>query len=79
MSGAIPPLSQYVFMAWYLVKHRDNFTFTFTMFSPRSASHPRYRATEPMMKQRAECSTREGGGKLKGKVVSVLNWASGDS
>jgi len=28
--GAIPPLPQYVFMAWYLVKHRDNFTFTFT-------------------------------------------------
>jgi hypothetical protein len=28
MSGAIPPLSQYAFMAWYLVKkHRDNFTF----------------------------------------------------
>jgi hypothetical protein len=29
MHGAIPPLSQYVFMAWCLVKHRDNFTFTF--------------------------------------------------
>jgi hypothetical protein len=27
MSGAIPPLRQYVFMAWCLVKHRDNFTF----------------------------------------------------
>jgi hypothetical protein len=27
MSGAIPPLLQYVFMAWCLVKHRDNFTF----------------------------------------------------
>jgi len=27
MRGAIPP-PQYVFMAWYLVKHRDNFTFT---------------------------------------------------
>jgi hypothetical protein len=25
---AIPPLPQYVFMAWCLVKHRDNFTFT---------------------------------------------------
>jgi hypothetical protein len=29
MRGAIPPLSQYVFMAWYLVKHRNNFTFIF--------------------------------------------------
>jgi hypothetical protein len=29
MSGAIPPLPQYVFMAWCLVKHGDNFTFTF--------------------------------------------------
>jgi len=29
MSGAIPPFPQYAFMAWYLVKCRDNFTFTF--------------------------------------------------
>jgi hypothetical protein len=28
MRGAIPPLPKYVFMAWYLVKHRDKFTFT---------------------------------------------------
>jgi hypothetical protein len=28
MLGAIPLLPQYVFMAWCLVKHRDNFTFT---------------------------------------------------
>jgi hypothetical protein len=27
MRVAIPPLPQYVFMAWCLVKHRDNFTF----------------------------------------------------
>jgi hypothetical protein len=26
MNGAIPPLPQYVVMAWYLVKHRDYFT-----------------------------------------------------
>jgi hypothetical protein len=26
---AIPLLYQYVFVAWCLVKHRDNFTFTF--------------------------------------------------
>jgi len=25
MSGAIPPLPQYVFMVWRLVKNRDNF------------------------------------------------------
>jgi hypothetical protein len=28
MRGAITPLPQYVFMAWCLVKHRDNFIFT---------------------------------------------------
>jgi hypothetical protein len=28
MSGAIHPLPQYAFMAWCLVKHRDNFAFT---------------------------------------------------
>jgi len=26
MRVAIPPLSQYIFMAWYLVEQRDNFT-----------------------------------------------------
>jgi hypothetical protein len=30
MRGAVPPLPQHVFMAWCLVKHMDNFTFTFT-------------------------------------------------
>jgi hypothetical protein len=29
MRGAIPPLPQYVFMAWCLVNHRDDFTFIF--------------------------------------------------
>jgi hypothetical protein len=29
MRGALPPLPPYLFMAWCLVKHRDNFTFTF--------------------------------------------------
>jgi hypothetical protein len=28
VSGAIPPLPQYAFMVWCLVKHRDSFTFT---------------------------------------------------
>jgi hypothetical protein len=32
MCGAIPPLPHYVFMAWYLVKHRDNFAFNFFTF-----------------------------------------------
>jgi hypothetical protein len=27
MCGAIPPLPQYNFMVWCLIKHRDNFTF----------------------------------------------------
>jgi hypothetical protein len=31
MRGAIPPLFQYAFMAWCLVKYRDNFTFTFIL------------------------------------------------
>jgi hypothetical protein len=29
MSGAITPLPQYAFTVWCLVKHRDNFAFTF--------------------------------------------------
>jgi hypothetical protein len=34
MYGAIHPLLQYVFMAWWLIKHRDNFTFTKFNFYP---------------------------------------------
>jgi len=30
MREAIPPLLQYVFMAWYLVEHTENFAFNFT-------------------------------------------------
>jgi hypothetical protein len=30
MHGAVPPFPQYVFMAWCLVKHRDNLTCSFT-------------------------------------------------
>jgi hypothetical protein len=37
MRGAIPPLPQYAFMAWCLVKHGDNFTFTFTFTIYRPA------------------------------------------
>jgi hypothetical protein len=32
MSGAVYPLPQYAFMVWCLVKHRDNFTFTFYFY-----------------------------------------------
>jgi len=34
MCGAIPPLSQYVSMAWCLVKQRDNFTLTLPLPLP---------------------------------------------
>jgi hypothetical protein len=37
MRGAIPPLPQYAFMASYLVKHRDNFTF-FTFYPAMTLS-----------------------------------------
>jgi len=29
--GAVPALSHYVFMEWYLIKHSKNFTFNFTL------------------------------------------------
>jgi hypothetical protein len=31
MRGAIPPLPQYVFLSWWLVKYRDKFTFHSTV------------------------------------------------
>jgi hypothetical protein len=51
MRGAILPLPQYAFTAWCLVKHRDNFTFTFyyvyaMLVSPGiPTSSPFFRAT----------------------------------
>jgi hypothetical protein len=34
--GAIPPLTQYAFMAWCLVKRGDNFTFTLPVLITRA-------------------------------------------
>jgi len=40
MCEAMPPLPQYVSMTWRLVKHRDNFTFTFiTLDIEKSDEH----------------------------------------
>jgi hypothetical protein len=39
MVVAISALPRYVFVAWYLIKHRDNFTLTFT--SGRAGGAPR--------------------------------------
>jgi hypothetical protein len=41
MRRAIPPLPQYV-MAWCLVKHRDNFTFTFILAVADHCGRPRF-------------------------------------
>jgi len=35
MRGNIPALPQYIFMAWCLVKHRDNFTYYHTEYNKR--------------------------------------------
>jgi len=32
MRGAIPLLPQYIFMAWYLVKHKDRFTISIPLY-----------------------------------------------
>jgi hypothetical protein len=37
MRGAIPPIPQYAFMTWCLVKHRDSFTFTLPPSTPMYA------------------------------------------
>jgi len=42
MCGAIPPLSQYVFMEWCLVKHRNNFAFSSGVESNTEQLHSFY-------------------------------------
>jgi hypothetical protein len=37
MSGAVPSLSQFSFMAWCLVKHRDNFSLLYCTQSRESS------------------------------------------
>jgi hypothetical protein len=44
--GAIPQLPQYIFMAWCLVKHRDNFTF----YLPNSVGHMGGTANDEMVR-----------------------------
>jgi hypothetical protein len=40
MRGAIPPLPQYVFMAWWLVKHRDSILISFHVHLGRTRKDP---------------------------------------
>jgi hypothetical protein len=68
---SLPPLPQYAFMAWCLVKHRDNFTFTFYLYEYVSklityaSSHKCWSPHHSMFLW-----------KVKDEVVSVLlSWA----
>jgi hypothetical protein len=63
MSGAIPPLSHYAFMAWCLVKHKDNFTFYFNV-----AKFKYLRATET----NRDCIHEEIKGKLFSGIAATL-------
>jgi len=47
MRGAIPPVLKYLFIAWYLVKHRDNYTFTFTALGSGKIFHYIELCSEP--------------------------------
>jgi hypothetical protein len=46
--------SQYVFMAWCLVKHSDNFTFFFTFYSILLAEDSRFFKLGPQLVQKRE-------------------------
>jgi hypothetical protein len=59
MCGAIPPLPQYVFMAWCLVKHRDNFTFTFYAIEIVPPSHSDCESTATKQLQTETQESRE--------------------
>jgi hypothetical protein len=58
MLGAMSSLPQYVFMAWCLVKHRDNFTFTFTILLPLRG----YSQCGPIGRGEDSDASRRGGG-----------------
>jgi hypothetical protein len=49
MRGATPPLPQYVFTAWYLVKYRDNFTFGAADDSGRVKTGSSYSHSTPVL------------------------------
>jgi hypothetical protein len=46
MGGAVPPLPQYVFMAWCLVKHRGNFTLYLQNFACETSKKTRKEIAE---------------------------------
>jgi hypothetical protein len=65
ISGAIPPLTLYVFMARCLIKHRDNFTFTVLLMHlhikmiPNWNKKLRTTVEEPVRQSRPERSTND--------------------
>jgi hypothetical protein len=73
MRGAIPPHHQYVFMAWCLVKHRDNFTFLpFTLSSATGNSSLSHRVQTGSGTHPASYKMGPGGSFSQGKVAGVM-------
>jgi len=74
MRGAIFPLRQYSFMAWYLIKYSDNFTFT----KSRSATSKLFRSRHSLRSfhtVRLNIPYRFEAGSLHNLTVSIANCA----
>jgi len=54
MRIAIPLLLQYVFLAWFLVKHRDNFAF-YRTYTPQVEKSPVNNFTLPRFHLATKC------------------------
>jgi hypothetical protein len=82
MRRAIHPLPQYAFMAWCLVKHRDNFTFTF-YFRGEGDNWTAQPASQDELKAGSVARSTEVDAHLLGEAVillhasqSTVNWVS---
>jgi hypothetical protein len=71
MSGAIPPLLQYAFMAWCLVKRRDNFTFAFTFTTTWRVLMLRMEETPPIMEGSCEHTEQIAAESRQGVVLQL--------
>jgi hypothetical protein len=56
----MPPLPQYVFMAWCLVKHRDNFTFIYMRLGVGGRKNPYLCQESELLSSRPWVSRTEG-------------------
>jgi hypothetical protein len=73
MSGDVPPLPQYAFMAWCSVKHRDNFTFTYEGWYFKTAMHTKWLDKQHNVSRSVTVPVLQTVGEVISELLIVIN------